>query len=61
LLEHVEEELRRRGCARISLDTTMPLKQAVSFYERNGFQPSGSVSDFFAMPLFEYVKRLKRL
>ncbi len=29
LLEHVEEELRRRGCARISLDTTTPLKQAV--------------------------------
>lgn len=60
LLEHVEEELRRRGCTRITLDTTMPLKRAVSFYEGNGFQPTGRVSDFFGMPLFAYLKKLQR-
>lgn len=58
LLEAVESELRRRGCSRISLDTTEPLERAMRFYERNGFRPSGVVRDFFGMPLLEYVKTL---
>ncbi len=33
-------------------------KRAIRFYERNGFRPSGKIKDFFAMPLFEYVKIL---
>jgi ribosomal protein S18 acetylase RimI-like enzyme len=61
LLETVEAELRQRGCARISLDTTAPLRRAIRFYERNGFQFSGKVRDFFGMPLFEYIKTLTRL
>lgn len=56
LLQAVEAELRDRGCTRVSLDTTAPLERAVRFYERNGFRASGKVSDFFGMPLFEYVK-----
>ena len=58
LLHAVEAELRDRGCARVSLDTTAPLQRAVRFYERNGFRASGKVVDFFGMPLFEYVKVL---
>ena len=46
------------AAARVSLDTTEPLRRAVRFYERHGFRPSGRVSDFFGMPLFEYVKEL---
>jgi hypothetical protein len=46
------------GCARLTLDTTEPLKRATRFYERNDFRPSGVVSDFFGMPLFEYIKDL---
>jgi GNAT superfamily N-acetyltransferase len=57
LLETVELELRRRGCSRISLDTTEPLARAMRFYERNGFRRTGVVRDFFGMPLLEYVKR----
>jgi ribosomal protein S18 acetylase RimI-like enzyme len=56
LLEAVELALRERGCSRISLDTTVPLRRAIRFYERNGFRPSGIVADFFGMPLFEYIK-----
>jgi ribosomal protein S18 acetylase RimI-like enzyme len=59
LLDAVEEDLRRLGCARITLDTTAPLHRAVSFYERNGFRASGRVSDFHGMPLFEFVKPLE--
>jgi N-acetylglutamate synthase-like GNAT family acetyltransferase len=58
LLEQAELELRAKKCIRITLDTTEPLKRATRFYERNGFRPSGRVTDFFGMPLFEYVKSL---
>jgi ribosomal protein S18 acetylase RimI-like enzyme len=59
LLDTVENELRRLGCARLTLDTTRPLERAVRFYVRNGFRFSGVVRDFFGMPLFEYVKELQ--
>lgn len=58
LLEAVESELRSKGCARVSLDTTEPLKRAVAFYEKNGYRFSGRVTDFFGMRLYEYVKPL---
>jgi ribosomal protein S18 acetylase RimI-like enzyme len=56
LLKSAESELRQEKCARIRLDTTGPLQQAVRFYEKHGFRASGRVSDFFGMPLFEYLK-----
>jgi GNAT superfamily N-acetyltransferase len=56
LLSAAESELRKKKCVRITLDTTEPLKRAVDFYEKNGYAPSGKVTDFFGMPLFEYVK-----
>ena len=60
LLEAVESELRLRRCLRISLDTTLPLRRAVSFYEKNGFRPTGRVRDFFGMPIYEYTKSLAK-
>ena len=58
LLASVESELRIRACSRISLDTTEPLARAIRFYQTNGFGLSGKVTDFFGMPLFEYVTTL---
>jgi len=58
LLQAVESELRAQGCQRITLDTTPPLERAMRFYEKHGYRRSGNVSDFFGMPLFEYVKPL---
>jgi ribosomal protein S18 acetylase RimI-like enzyme len=58
LLKTVEAELCASGCSQISLDTTEPLQAAMRFYEKNGFQRSGKITDFFGMPLFEYVKTL---
>jgi GNAT superfamily N-acetyltransferase len=58
ILEHVEAELARLNCSRITLDTTKPLQRAMRFYERHGYQRSGKISDFFGMPLIEYVKEL---
>ncbi len=58
LLRSVEIELLARGCSRITLDTTRPLQRAMRFYENQGFRQSGQVTDFFGMPLIEYVKIL---
>ena len=58
LLQRVESELRDRKCLRVSLDTTEPLQRAMRFYERNGYQRSGKVTDFFGMTLIEYTKHL---
>ncbi len=59
LLQTAEAELVKLECQCITLDTTQPLKRAARFYERNGFSPSGRVSDFFGMNLYEYVKPLR--
>jgi ribosomal protein S18 acetylase RimI-like enzyme len=56
LLDTAESELRAQGCTRITLDTTQYLQRAIRFYERNGYRASGRISDFFGMPLYEYVK-----
>ena len=55
-LRNAEEELRNAGCSTITLNTTQPLRRAVRFYEKHGYQPTGRVGDFFGMPLFEYRK-----
>jgi ribosomal protein S18 acetylase RimI-like enzyme len=59
LLDAVQSELRDSNCSRISLDTVAPLRRAIHFYQRNGYRPSGQVTDFFGMPLFEYVKKVR--
>ncbi len=56
LLDAIEKHLAGRGCTRISLDTTEPLYRAMRFYEKNGFQRTAKVADFFGMPLIEFVK-----
>ena len=58
LLVAIENWLRARGSQEVTLDTTEPLKLAISFYEKHGYSRSGRVSDFFGMPLIEYSKRL---
>lgn len=60
LLHSAEAELASRNCSRITLDTTEPLQRAMKFYEKHGYQRSGKISDFFGMPLHEYVKQLSR-
>jgi ribosomal protein S18 acetylase RimI-like enzyme len=58
LLTAALAELRVLGCSRVTLDTTEPLRRAVRFYEKNGFRPTGRVSEFFGMSLFEYAREL---
>jgi predicted N-acetyltransferase YhbS len=58
LLDAAERELRTKNCSLVTLDTTEPLQRATRFYEKHGYRASGRVSDFFGMPIFEYVKDL---
>jgi GNAT superfamily N-acetyltransferase len=58
LLATIESWLRSRGCRQITLDTTLPLEPAMKFYEKHGYRRSGNVTDFFGMPLIEYIKHL---
>jgi ribosomal protein S18 acetylase RimI-like enzyme len=58
LLESMEKHLKGRGCARITLDTTEPLRRAMRFYEKNSYRRTGKITDFFGMPLIEYAKDL---
>jgi GNAT superfamily N-acetyltransferase len=58
LLTSIETWLLSRGCKRITLDTTLPLAAAMKFYEKQGYQRSGTIGDFFGMPLIEYEKNL---
>ena len=57
LLSAIEKWLRGSGCARVTLDTTLPLLPAMRFYEKNGYRKS-RVTDFFGMELIEYEKTL---
>jgi ribosomal protein S18 acetylase RimI-like enzyme len=56
LLLTAEKDLLASGCTRVNLDTTIPLQRAIRFYQKNGFVPTGRVSDFFGMPLYEFTK-----
>lgn len=60
LLRAAEDELGRRGCTRVTLDTTEPLQRAIAFYTRHGYRATGHVVDFFGMPLYEYAKPLRK-
>ena len=59
LLGTIEAWLISHSCTRVTLDTTRPLLAAMGFYEKHGYSQSGRVSDFFGMPLIEYVKDLR--
>jgi predicted N-acetyltransferase YhbS len=59
LLQSAEEELAGKGCSRVTLDTTEPLRRAVRFYAKHGYVTSGRISNFFGMNLHEHVKDLK--
>jgi GNAT superfamily N-acetyltransferase len=59
LLSYAESELCCRNCKRIALDTTEPLQRAMRFYDKQGYQRSGRMRDFFGMRLIEYQKALR--
>jgi ribosomal protein S18 acetylase RimI-like enzyme len=58
LLRAAEAQLAEQGCCRITLDTTKPLQRAIRFYEKHGYRQSGKTTDFYGMPLHEYVKEI---
>ena len=51
-------ELRAARCARVTLETTAPLRRAIAFYRFHGFRPTGRVTDFHGMPLHQYARSI---
>ena len=58
LLHTIETWAQSQGCKRITLDTVLPLRAAIRFYEKNGYRKTGRVSDLYGMPLVDYVKEI---
>lgn len=58
LLQIAEDELRRMGCVRVTLDTTAPLLRAMAFYEKHGYRRSGVRHPMLGMELIEFQKTL---
>ena len=58
LLDEAVEALRLRQCTTVTLDTTLPLRRAIGFYESNMFRATGYIADFFGMPLHEYARAI---
>lgn len=58
LLARAESDLRTAGCTYVTLDATLPLQRAIRFYQKNGYAPSGKITDFFGMALHEYAKQM---
>ncbi|HXW67350.1 MAG TPA: GNAT family N-acetyltransferase [Thermoplasmata archaeon] len=48
----------RRGCHRVTLETTPPLRRAMRFYERQGFRRTGRYRNWGGMRLIEYAASL---
>lgn len=42
----------------ISLDTSKPLKKAIKFYKKAGFEFSGLKQDFYGVKIYEMIKKL---
>ncbi len=59
LLAAAEHALRRQHCTRVTLDTTRYLQQAIRFYSRHGYTPTGVTNDFFGMTIIEFAKPLE--
>lgn len=58
LLKRTEREIEKAGYSYITLDTTEVLKRAQRFYQKQGYEHTGKVSEFFGMPIFEFIKKL---
>ena len=58
LLDEAVEAVRLRQCTTVTLDTTLPLRRAIGFYESNMFRATGHIADFFGMPLHEYARAI---
>lgn len=46
VLAALEDEAQRRGCFRVMLETGYLQREAISFYERNGYQRRGPFGDY---------------
>lgn len=58
ILTVLEDEARRRRCVRVMLETGYLQHEAISFYERNGYQRRGPFGDYQDDPNSVFMEKL---
>lgn len=58
ILSVLEDEARRRSCARVMLETGYLQHEAISFYERNGYQRRGPFGEYQDDPNSVFMEKL---
>ena len=58
LFEAIEEQARRSGCRRMTLETSAPLSRAIHAYEKHGFKRTGKVRPYHGTEVFEMAKEI---
>ena len=58
ILEEINKLAKRKSIKTISLDTAKPLKRAIKFYKKFGFDYTGITHNFFGIKIYEMIKKL---
>jgi putative acetyltransferase len=58
VLAVLEDEAQRRGCFRVMLETGYLQHEAISFYERNGYQRRGPFGDYLDDPNSVFMEKV---
>lgn len=58
ILKKINELAKRKDIKTISLDTSKPLKKAIKFYKKFGFEFTGVTKNFYGVEIYEMIKKL---
>jgi len=61
LLHQIEIDARSEGCSIITLDATAVLQRAQRFYQKQGYEQTGKIGDYFGMVIYEFAKKISKL
>jgi ribosomal-protein-alanine N-acetyltransferase len=59
LLDEIIKYAIREKIKKISIESYYPLKNAIYFYESNGFKKTGKSKDYHGIEVFEMIKEIK--
>ena len=60
LLDEIIKYTITEKIKKISIDTYYPLKDAIHFYQSNGFKKTGKTTDYYGIEVFEMIKEIEK-